>query len=65
MKRSETQVIGPALIAVIVAVAGVVAFQSNARAPGRIETPSVASTVPAPSGDVPFIGELTVTASRN
>lgn len=65
MKRSEAQVIGPALIAVIVAVAGVAAFNSDSRVPGNVATAPTTYAVPAPEGEVPLIGEITVTASRN
>jgi len=65
MKSSEFKLSSPAIVAALVAVAAIAAFDS--RSPRLAESVPTAtfSEIPAPSGEVPFIGELTVTASRN
>lgn len=60
MKRTEALVYSPAIIAIVIAVASIATFESGSLAPTGVDTPSIA--VPAPQGDVPNLGEITVTA---
>jgi hypothetical protein len=65
MRISELRLISPALVAVLVAVAGIAAFNSRAPSSGDMRPAAIVAEIPAPSGNVPFIGEITVTASRD
>jgi len=65
MKFSEFRLSSPALVAALVAVAAIAAFDSRSSKLDEIEPAAAVSAIPAPSGEVPFIGELTVTASRD
>lgn len=62
MKRSEALVYTPAAVAILVAVASIATFESESFAPASLEAPA-AVVVPAPTGEVPFIGQITVTAT--
>jgi hypothetical protein len=62
MKRTEALVYSPAIIAIVIAVASIATFESGSVAPAGVDTPR--SVVPGPQGDVPTLGEITVTASR-
>jgi hypothetical protein len=65
MKISELRLSSPALVAVLVGVAGIAAFNSRAPDSRVVEPAAVSAETPAPVGAVPFIGEMTVTASRH
>jgi len=65
MKFSEFRLSSPALVAVFVAVAGIATFDSRSSKLAESVPTVTVSEIPAPSGEVPFIGELTVTASRD
>jgi hypothetical protein len=65
MKLSELRLSSPALVAALVAVAGIAALDSRAPDSDEIWPVAAVAAIPAPNGDVPFIGEITVTASRD
>jgi hypothetical protein len=62
MKRTEALVYSPAIIAIVIAVASIATFESGSVAPSGFDTPR-SVVAPAPQGDVPNLGEITVTAS--
>lgn len=64
MKRSEILAGSPILIAALATVIGVVGSEWNGAILNGHEEALVVVQAPAPSADVPLIGELTVTANR-